>query len=261
MMPLHVKALQSKALQSKTLLSGVVARFLLIALGLIGLQMVGDLAGVAPQAWADDVLENSPVVRRNLQYRAARHEVAAVFGATLGDPYVRNLLPGARYDMHLYDWLSVGADLRVGIPMRRQLSDDIEVRVLKSNDTFEMDASHLRFLAGAHASVSPLIGKFVAFGSLPVTFDVHATIGFGAAGIAGSGRLKDSISMAPSVGGGTRVFLSRVLALTVEMTSLFIDRTLAVDRNSQPPGSQFRPNLMLTAGLSFFMPPELTRAE
>ncbi|HAN30452.1 MAG TPA: hypothetical protein DCQ06_02540, partial [Myxococcales bacterium] len=74
----------------------------------------------------EDVLSGSPVVRKNLMYRAARHEINGMIGMTLADPYVRNVLPGVRYDYHLFDWLSVGGRLQVGIPVVTNLYNEID---------------------------------------------------------------------------------------------------------------------------------------
>ncbi len=216
---------------------------------------------LATPAQADDVLEGSPIVRRNSLYRQARHEVAAVFGATLGDPYVRTLLPGVRYDFHLRDWLSVGVDVLVGLPMQTAASQTIETKVQKNNDAFGMETTHMRFLGGAHVSVAPLVGKFIAFGSLPVNFDFHANLSIGGASVAGTAAIAPTFSVAPGVGGGVRVFISRVVALTVDFNDVFVKRVLAVDRNSKAPPPSFQDSLIFTGGLSFFMPPDLERAE
>ncbi|MFZ4579317.1 MAG: hypothetical protein ACOYOB_13050 [Myxococcota bacterium] len=215
----------------------------------------------ARMAWADDVLENAPVVRRQLEYRANRHEITALFGATVGDPYKRNLLPGVRYNLHLYDWLAVGADLMVGIPISTGMADEIGQKMVKTNENFVMEATSLRFLSSAAVSVTPLQGKFMAFGSLPMQFDFHLDLSCGIAGIAGTPNIPDSFSVAPGVGGGVRVFVSRVLAITGGLSNVFIDRTLAVNRNNKAADGQFGSNLMMSAGVSFFMPPELGRSE
>ena len=131
----------------------------------------------------DDVLANSPVVRRQLMPRAGRHEVAALFGTSVGDPYVRNLLPGVRYDWHLFDWLSVGGRLQFGIPVETAMFEEIDTKVARSNETFEMEASNLSFIGLAHASVSPLVGKLLTFSSLPVNFDIHFDLCAGVVGV------------------------------------------------------------------------------
>lgn len=226
------------------------------------LLLLGLGASLLPtRAWAEDVLEGTPVVRRNSLYRQGRHELAAVFGATLGDPYVRNLLPGVRYDFHLRDWLSLGADVLVGIPVTTPASQTIEAKVLKINPNFTMETTHLRFLTGAHVSVAPLVGKFIAFGSLPVNFDFHANLSIGAASVSGTAGIPQNLSIAPGVGGGVRVFISQVVAVTLDLNDVFVKRVLAVDRNSKAPPPSFQDSLIFTGGLSFFMPPDLERAE
>lgn len=233
---------------------GVFARIALVCLAVF--------TAMAPTAAnADDVLANAPVVRRNLLFRQSRHEVAAVFGATLGDPYVRNLLPGVRYDFHLKDWLSVGADVMVGLPVDTVTTKTVEDKVTKTNESFVMEATHLRLMTGAHVSVAPLVGKFMAFGSLPVNFDFHANLFLGMASVSGTANIAPKTSLAPGIGGGVRVFVSRLMAITIDMNEVFVDRVLAADRNSKSPNPTFQDNLVITGGLSFFMPPDLDRAD
>ena len=76
--------------------------------GLLTLAVVCSAATVSlpVTAVAEEVLEDSPVVRRQLQYRASRHEIGGLVASTLGDIYVRNLLPGVRYD-----WWAPGSRL------------------------------------------------------------------------------------------------------------------------------------------------------
>lgn len=223
------------------------------------------LIGIAPAA-ADDVLEGSPVVRRNTQYRAGRQEIGVLFGSTLGDPYVRNLLPGARYDLHLTDWLAVGADLLVGIPVRTAAANTIEKLVTSHNDSFAMEVSRIATVVDVHASVAPLIGKFMLLDSLPMNYDFHVNMSFGVAwtpGIesTGLGAPPPTVSIAPGVGFGGRLFVTRVLAVTLDVSHVFINRVLSVDRNNQPPGPAYVDNLMVLGGVSFFVPPELRRAD
>ncbi len=221
---------------------------------------------VATPAQADDVLEGSPVVRRNTQYRAGRQEIGVLFGSTLGDPYVRNLLPGARYDLHLTDWLAVGADLAVGIPVDTAAAKTISTLVSKHNESFSMETSRVAALAGLRVSVAPLVGKFMLLDSLPMNYDFHVNLSVGLAwtpGIASSGQGSPppTFSLAPGVGGGGRLFLSRVLAITLDLNDVFIQRVLSVDRNNQPPGAAYMDHLVVMAGVSFFIPPELKRAD
>jgi hypothetical protein len=218
-------------------------------------------SSLVPAAHADDVLEGSPVVRRNLQFRAGRHEVAGQIGLTLGDPYVRNVLPGVRYDLHWKDWLSFGAGLLVGVPIPTATADEIEVKVGATNESFVMEASRIAWMVDAHATVAPLVGKFIAFGFLPVTFDAHVTLAAGLPGIGGTENLPTEFAPSFGAGVGTRFFVSRVLAINVDLQDHFIKRTLAVDRNSKAATGSYAPNMMFLAGVGFFMPPEMTRAD
>lgn len=234
---------------------------------LLALVMALAAGASASPACADDVLEGTPVVRRNLQYRAGRQEIGALFGSSLGDLYVRNLLPGARYDFHIADWISIGADVQVGIPVDTATRQQIQEKVAKQNDTFEMEASRIAVLAGGRVSVAPVTGKYMLLGSLPMHYDFHVNLSLGFASTPGidtlgvGGKKAPSFSLAPGVGAGMRVFLTRVVAVTVDLNDVFINRVLAVNRDSQPSTEGYLQHLVLTAGLSFFVPPDLKRAD
>lgn len=245
----------------------IVARpFALLVVGCARAAVLGLALLAAVPAQADDVLEGTPVVRRNSLYRAGRQEIGVVFGTSLGDPFVRNLLPGAHYDAHLTDWLAIGADLLVGIGLDTGMKTEVTTKVGKHNETFDMQTSRLALMAGGHASVAPMSGKFMLLASLPLHWDLHVNLGAGVASTPGitassGGKAPPTFSVAPWVGGGWRIFLSRVLAVTADLNSWSISRTLSVDRNNQPPGAAFAGQLVFTAGVSFFVPPDLKRAE
>jgi len=233
------------------------ARILLLAVAL-GLSAFAQEARAAD----DDVLADAPVVRRLLQHRAGRSELAVQFGSTIGDAYSRNLLPGVRYDQHLYDWLAVGAEIAAGIPVETETASHIGTIIkARVNDSFTMSASTLKFLGSAHVGVAPLTGKFVAFGALPLAFDVHLNLSFGVASVGGDPVVASGISLAPGVAGGVRLFLTRIVALNVDVGEIFIKRTLAVERNGKAPGAQYSGNTIATLGLSFFLPAQTQRAD
>ncbi len=239
------------------------ARKLLPLFG-VALAVLSALTAFAPAALADDVLENTPVVRRALQYRAGRQELGVIFNATLGDPYTRNLLPGVRYDYHPLEWLSVGGDFMYGIPVNTAASDQIASKVRVLNSNFIMEQSSISYMATAHVQAAPLVGKFVAFGSLPIQFDLHATLSFGIAGLAGDtsiAAVQKNFSIAPGIGGGFRLFFSNSVALSVDLADVYLKRTLAVTRFGQAPDPVYASNLLFSAGLSFFLPPNLKRAD
>ncbi|GEM_PF-3307418 len=226
--------------------------------------MVATAFVVPTEARADeDVLENSPVVRRQLQYRESRHEVSGVVGLSLSDPFVRNVLPGIRYDYHTFDWLSIGARVLVGIPVQTAMFESVDEKVARSNETFVMEATSLRFAFLAHTSVSPVVGKLLAFDSLPINFDIHFDLiaGVVAVGSTGDNIEGTGIQFTGGAGGGLRIFISKVLAFTADLQTLVIDRPMSVNRDSKAAGGKSRFNGLALVGLSFFMPPELTRAD
>ncbi len=239
------------------------ARKLLPLFGVV-LAVLSATTALVPLAHADDVLENAPVMRRALQYRAGRQELGLIFNATLGDPYTRNLLPGIRYDYHILEWLAVGADLMYGIPVVTGTSDQVATKVRVSNPAFIMEPSSISYMANAHVQASPLVGKFVAFGSLPIQFDLHATLSFGIAGLTGGPTIsaaQSGTTIAPGIGGGFRLFFSRFLALNIDLADVYMKRTLAVTRFGQAQDPVFASNLLFSGGISFFLPPNLRRAD
>lgn len=235
-------------------------RRLVLACAVAACALAGVAATPSLAAAEDDVLADAPVVRRNLQMRNGRQEIGLTFGATLADPYVRNILPGIRYDLHLTDWLAIGADALVGVPVTTALSGEIEKKTLKTNDTFEMESTNLQFLADLRASVAPIAGKFL-IGRVPVNFDVHVNLGVGAASVAGTASIPAKFSIAPLAGGGLRVFVSQVVAVHADINNYFIDRTLAVDRNNKAPGTSFASNVVGALGVTFFLPTSVRRAD
>jgi outer membrane beta-barrel protein len=220
-------------------------------------------AAFAPAvAAADDVLAGSDSVRRALLYRASRHEIAGLVGTTLGDPYIRNILPGARYDFHLYDWLSFGGRLQVGIPVETTTYNEVDVKVTRNNETFVMEASSIRMLGLAHVSVSPLVGKLMVLNGGSVHFDIHFDLMAGLAAIGSTGdALTTGAGPSFGAGGGFRVFFSDIVALTAGLEALTTNRALSVNRDSKEEGQKVRFNTVLNVGLSFFMPPKMKRGK
>lgn len=210
----------------------------------------------------DDVLAGSPVQRRNLQYRASRHEVTGLVGVTVGDPYIRTVLPGARYDYHLYDWLSVGGRVMGGFALQSDTYEEIDSKVTENNDTFAMEGTSLRFLALSHVSVSPLVGKMLAFSRVPIQFDVHVDLLGGIVNVGSTGdALTSGIGLSLGAATGFRVFISDVLALTGDLQAISADRALSVNRDSKESGKKLRFNTIVSFGVAFFMPPKLRRAD
>ncbi|MCO4761087.1 MAG: hypothetical protein KC502_06255 [Myxococcales bacterium] len=210
----------------------------------------------------DDVLDGSPVVRRNLQYRSARHEVTGLVGMTLGDPFIRNILPGARYDYHMFDWLSFGGRIQGGIPIETQTYGEVDRKVTANNETFAMEASSIRLIALGHVSVSPLVGKMLAFSRLPIQFDVHFDLLAGMVGVGSTGdQLQTGTGFSLGAAGGIRVFLSDVIAITTDLQAISTTRALSVNRDSREEGYRSRFNTILNFGVAFFMPPKPSRAD
>jgi len=220
------------------------------------ISLAGSLLGALP-ASAEDVLKDTPVVRRQALYRANRHEMSPMVGFTLGEPFTNSILPGVGYTYHLLDSIAVGGDLLVGLRSNTAIADDINAKTQAQSPNFQLASSSIRFMADLNVSFAPVVGKLMAFRSLPLHYDAHISLHGGLAGMKGEGRIPDSVTPAFGVGGGVRLFLSRFMAIDVDIREFFAKRTLAVNKDERAADPVFRPHTMVIVGLSFLLPPEL----
>ena len=90
----------------------------------------------------------------------------------------------------------------------------------------------------------------------PSVFDLHFDLSAGVVGVGSNGPdLEAGVGFSFGAGGGVRIFLSRVLALTFDLQAISADRALSVNRDSKEAGGKTRFNMIFDVGLSFFMPP------
>ena len=57
------------------------------------------------------------------------------------------------------------------------------------------------------------------------------------------------------------MFFSKAIALNVDLADVYMKRTLAVSRFGTAQDPVYGSNLLFSAGLSFFLPPNLKRAD
>ncbi len=204
------------------------------------------------------LLEDAPAVMSYRPLHEGRNWVAPQFGVTLGDPYVTNLMAGVAWRYYVASWFGIGVDAWAGGGITTSLTDSIERELSRETSTFVLSTSSLRLLANATLEFVPFSGKAMMFSDALVYADLHIDVGVGAAIIAGSERIEDSISIAPMFGIGGRVFPTRWLSIGLEVKDYVVNRALAARRDGSVAGSSFGHNwlLGLTVGFSFPMLPE-----
>ena len=152
---------------------------------LIALLLVPTFWSTAALADRTD-LTNAPPIRSARELRSARHEVQTLFGFTFRDPYRQSLTAGLTYRYYFTNWLGVGVDFMASyFSLRTNLSEQIESRLSNAGRTKRPGTSSPSLLGGAGLTLVPITGKFMFFGQIPVTYDVHFIAGAGFAGTKG----------------------------------------------------------------------------
>lgn len=216
---------------------------------------IATLAGLSSTARAENpLLDDAPPVLRTRPLLDGRHIIAPQFGATLGDPYVRNLMAGVYYRYHLTSWLGLGADVWVGGGVDTKLTDDINAELSRPDQPFAISTTSIRFLANAVLELVPLSGKAILFSDALVRVDLHIDVGIGVAMVAGGDRIDDSASLSPMFGVGVRIFPSRWLSIGVDIKDYFINRALASSRDGSVPEATFGQNWLFGLSIGFSFP-------
>lgn len=198
--------------------------------------------------------DDLPAVRGKVLLHDERHAVSPVFGMTLGDPYVRNVMLGGSWRYYLQGWLGVGADVLGGVGLDTDLADQISSEIGLTTPGFELEATDLRLLANAALELVPLDGKLMVLGDKLLRLDLHAQVGFGMALVSGEGRIDDQVSIMPMFGAGIRVFPEPWIAIGLDLRDYVIKRTLAIRKDGSVPGEAFGHNVLVGVSVAFFLP-------
>ena len=197
-------------------------------------------------------LSDAPPVRRPFNWFKDRHELTAVFGFTMNDPYVDNLSAGVTYRYFFTRWLGVGIDF---LAHYAQLDTNLTERIT-SDLGARPSTSGLGFLIHAGLTFIPIHGKFMLFGKAEAAYDVHFVLGAGYATTKGQGKIEDGGDFSPMVGFGSRFFINALVAVEVEFRDYMLNMRRMGPPSVQNPKETFEQNFMVTFGVSFFFPPE-----
>lgn len=209
---------------------------------------------VASTARADNpLLDGQPPVMHPRPLLDGRHIVAPQFGLTIADEYEQNLMAGIYWRYHFASWLGIGADVWAGGGVSTSLADDVERELSREGRPFELSTSGLRLLANATVELVPFSGKAILLSDALMKIDVHIDLGVGVALVSGTGRIEDSVSLAPMFGFGIRLFPNRWLSIGLDIKDYIVERALASRRDGSVPGAEFGHNWLfgLSVGFSF----------
>lgn len=206
---------------------------------------------VAAQATA---LDGAPPIMNAVKLHDGRHALAPQFGITLNDEYERNLLAGLGWRYYFSSWVGIGVDIWAGGGVDTGLTDDINRELSRGNQAFELGTSNLQLLANATLEIVPFVGKAMVFGDEMVRVDLHLSVGVGMALVSGSGRVDDTVSLAPMFGVGVRFFPSDSIAIGIDLKDYLVNRVLASRKDGSVPGASFGHNWLLGLSVGFFFP-------
>ncbi len=168
------------------------------------------------------VLEGEPIVRKKLQLRRLRFQVAPVVGMSLSQPFVHEGYLGAKVAFHITEWLGVRASFLYGIVnLKSQLHKDLvdvdatqgvpegiapntpdptapgvtcqnvsaPCRLVGENDNpsplrhdFKAGLTHAQWQSSADVVFTPFNGKLGLFSALFTEYDIYLYAGLGIMG-------------------------------------------------------------------------------
>ena len=205
-------------------------------------------------AQADNPLDGQPSIRNKKLYLNGRQSVSPVIGFTVNDEYSGNFVGGLAWRYHLTDWLGIGADLAAGVGYDTSLTEDINTELSSGGSTFQLSTSSLSLAAFATIEIVPFEGKFNLMDWMHARIDVHLNLGFGVAMIAGSGRIEDSTSLLPVIGGGIRFFPTTWIGIGLDFRDLIMNRVLSSRRDGSLPAPEWTHTWLTTLSVGFYFP-------
>ena len=189
-------------------------------------------------------LDRVKAVPRKALLKSKRLEVAAFAGVSLNDAFYTHTSAGGAAIFYPHDGFGVGIGVDyLYLHARRSVNDDVRISRIAVPGLYNLPSLF------AHADLTwvPLYGKVSVFDAAIIQFDLYATAGLGIAS-----ALTGSTPLALNLALGQHYALSRSLALRFEVrNTLFVDTAT----DSQGPRSQLQSYVFLSAGVSFFIPP------
>lgn len=178
------------------------------------------------------VIQRRPFLRRN------RLEVSPFLGTNVNDALVNMLVAGASLNWHLTEVMALGVNGSYSLGSETDLFD----KVIEDYELFPQ-VSKVLWQANLQFQYAPLYGKFALFNTWIIPWDVYSVLGLG--------YTKTELAGHPtlSAGIGQRYFMNRWFTVNFELRD-------HIYNENYPGGSELVNNLLFTAGVSFFLPPD-----
>lgn len=205
-------------------------------------------------------MNSAPVVRKQLEWREGRSELVPGVGITVNDRYFANFILSMGYSYHVNNWISFGANVGYGIPIKTQLSQDIEREKSSPGASYAVPATHLGLLADVHVAVVPIYGKFLLPGGLALAYDFHLFGGGGVMQVVWNSDAVDRISaedqweLAPHFGGGFRFFIDSGVAVSLDIIDRLAATYTATRADSSIPPEEWTHTIAVMLNVGIFLP-------
>lgn len=177
------------------------------------------------------------VVQRRPFLRTGRTEFAPFLGTNINDAMVNLFVAGGSLTYHLAE------DMAIGINGAYSLGNESELfnKVIEDYALLPQ-VSQVQWYATLDFQYAPIYGKFALFNTWIIPWDLYTVLGAGftQTELAGNPTL--------AAGVGQRFFMNKWFTLNFEVRdSMYLEE--------YPGGTQLVNNMMFTAGVSFFLPP------
>ncbi len=178
------------------------------------------------------------VIQRRPFLRRQRVEVSPLLGTNINDPLVQSFVAGGNLNYHITEVMAVGVYGGYSLGSESDLFD----KVIEDYELFP-EVAQVQWYAGVQFQYVPVYGKFAMFNSWIIPWDIYAVLG--------AGYTKTELDGHPTLaaGVGNRFFMSRWFNLCFELRD-------SIYNESYPSGSELVNNLVFSAGVGFFLPPD-----
>ncbi len=178
------------------------------------------------------VIQRRPFLRRN------RVEVAPFLGTNINDALASMFVAGGNLNYHLTEVMAVGVNGGYSLGSESDLFNS----VIEDYELFPQ-VSKVQWWALLDFQYVPIYGKFALFNTWIIPWDTYALLG--------AGWTKTELAGHPtlSIGAGQRYFMNHWFTLDIELRD-------NIYNEDYPGNSQLVNNLIFTAGVSFFLPPD-----
>ena len=178
------------------------------------------------------------VIQRRPFLRRQRVEFAPQLGTNVNDALVSMFVAGANLNYHLTEVMAVG--LNGGYSLGSET--DLFETVIEDYELFPQ-VSKVQWYTALQFQYVPIYGKFALFNTWIIPWDTYTTLGVGWTKTELAGHVTFQAGL------GQRYFMNRWFAVNVELRDNIYNETY-------PAGSALVNNLVFTAGVSFFLPPD-----